>query len=236
MRLVYLFEDHNPLEGVIFLNDKTAIVGQEHGQRLNLKPQTLRKVQGIAAKHGAWYEGDGSDAKLTKGQIDEYNGSWDDLVAKDKSVFNPTDYKWLYVLFANVKENDRIKRVGENGNKSIFQQLISSAKENSYQNQGFDENTLTQFLRACSEGEYNFLEMSQQPATKENLERFFKTGEALMWPSNWEEYPNKAGKIAKAATVDARDQFLASRKSGVYVTGSGHMLTLQELTHKKILN
>lgn len=236
MRLVCLFEDHNPLEGVIFLNDKTAIVGQEHGQRLNLKPQTLRKVQGIAAKHGAWYEGDGSDAKLTKGQIDEYNGSWDDLVAKDPKIFNLKDYKWLYVLFTNLDVNKQMDKVKKDKNKSIFQQLISSAKENSYQNQGFDENALTQFLRACSEGEHDFLEMSQQPATKENLERFFKIGEALMWPSNWEEYPNKAGKIAKAATVDARDQFLASRKSGVYVTGSGHMLTLQELTNKKILN
>lgn len=211
-------------------------MGQEHGKSLNLKPQTLKKIQAIAAKYGAWYEGGGSDAELTKNQIDEYRGSWDDLVAKDKKIFNPNDYKWLYVLFANVKENNRIQKVGQDPNQSIFDNLVATSKENSYQEKGFDENTLEEFLRACSEGEYDFLEMSKQPATKENLKKFFEAGEALMWPSNWQEYPHKAGKIAKDATVDARDQFLASRESGVYVTGSGHMFTLQQLTNKQIVN
>ena len=85
----------------------------------------------------------------------------------------------------------------------------------------------------ASEGKYDFLKMSQQPATQENLTRFLKAGEALMWPSNWEQYPNKAGKIAKAATVDVRDQYLATRKAGVYVTGSGHLKAVQNITGKQ---
>jgi hypothetical protein len=54
-----------------------------------------------------------------------------------------------------------------------------------------------------------------------------------MWPSNWEQYPNRAGKIAKAATVDVRDQYLATRKAGVYVTGSGHLKAVQNITGKQ---
>jgi hypothetical protein len=85
----------------------------------------------------------------------------------------------------------------------------------------------------ASEGKYDFVKMSQQPATQENLTRFLKAGEALMWPSNWEQYPNKAGKIAKAATVDVRDQYLATRKAGVYVTGSGHLKAVENITGKQ---
>ena len=85
----------------------------------------------------------------------------------------------------------------------------------------------------ASEGKYDFVKMSQQPATQENLTRFLKAGEALMWPSNWEQYPNRAGKIAKAATVDVRDQYLATRKAGVYVTGSGHLKAVQNITGKQ---
>jgi hypothetical protein len=54
-----------------------------------------------------------------------------------------------------------------------------------------------------------------------------------MWPRNWKQYPNKAGKIAKAATVDVRDQYLATRKAGVYVTGSGHLKAVQNITGKQ---
>ena len=56
-----------------------------------------------------------------------------------------------------------------------------------------------------------------------------------MWPSNWEQYPNRAGKIAKAATVDVRDQYLATRKAGVYVTGSGHLKAVQNITGQQAM-
>ena len=86
-------------ESAVFLNPNTVIVGQEHGKPLSLSPETLKKVQSIAAKHGAWYEGNGADRALTRGQIDQYKGSWDDEVAKNAS---PNDPKWLYVLFSHV--------------------------------------------------------------------------------------------------------------------------------------
>ena len=217
-------------ESAVFLNPTTVVVGQAHGQPLELSPDTLKKIQDIAAKHGAWYEGNGTDRSYTKGQIDRYVGSWDDEVAKTASANDP---KWLYVLFANVDENNRVKRVGVDPKDTIFNRLMDSAQDNSFQGIGYTAQALQKFLQMASEGQYDFVKMSQQPATQENLTRFLKTGEALMWPNNWEQYPNKAGKIAKAATVDVRDQYLATRKAGVYVTGSGHLKAVQNITGKQ---
>ncbi len=218
------------VESAVFLNPTTVVVGQTHGQPLELSPNTLKQIQAIAAKHGAWYEGNGTDRGYTKGQIDRYVGSWDDEVAKTVSSNDP---KWLYVLFANVDENNRVQRVGIDPNDTIFNRLLDTAKDNSFQGIGYTSQTLKKFLQMASEGKYDFLKMSQQPATQENLTRFLKAGEALMWPSNWEQYPNKAGKIAKAATVDVRDQYLATRKAGVYVTGIGHLKAVQNITGKQ---
>ena len=218
------------VESSVFLNPNTVVVGQAHGQPLELSPDTLKKIQAIAAKHGAYYEGNGTDRSYTKGQIDRYVGSWDDEVAKTAS---PNDPKWLYVLFANVDENNRVQRVGVDPKDTIFNQLLATAKDNSFQGIGYTSQALQKFLQMSSEGKYDFVKMSQQPATQENLTRFLKAGEALMWPSNWEQYPNKAGKIAKAATVDVRDQYLATRKAGVYVTGSGHLKAVQNITGKQ---
>ena len=217
-------------ESAVFLNPNTVVVGQEHGQPLELSPDTLKKVQAIAAKHGAYYEGNGTDRAYTKGQIDRYVGSWDDEVAKTAS---PNDPKWLYVLFANVDENNRVQRVGVDPKDTIFNRLLAGAQDNSFQGIGYTAQALQKFLQMASEGKYDFVKMSQQPATQENLTRFLKAGEALMWPSNWEQYPNRAGKIAKAATVDVRDQYLATRKAGVYVTGSGHLKAVQNITGKQ---
>jgi hypothetical protein len=218
------------VESAIFLNPNTVIVGQQHGQPLKLSPNTLKQIQAIAAKHGAWYEGNGTDRGYTKGQIDRYVGSWDDEVAK---TANSNDPKWIYVLFANVDENNRVQRVGIDPNNTIFNRLLDTAKDNSYQGIGYTSQALQKFLQMASEGKYDFVKMSQQPATQENLTRFLKAGEALMWPSNWKQYPNKAGKIAKAATVDVRDQYLATRKAGVYVAGFGHLKAVQNITGKQ---
>jgi phage gp37-like protein len=195
-----------------------------------LSPNTLKQIQAIAAKHGAWYEGNGTDRGYTKGQIDRYVGSWDDEVAKTADSNDP---KWIYVLFANVNENNRVQRVGVDPRDTIFNRLLDTAKDNSYQGIGYTSQALQKFLQMASEGKYDFVKMSQQPATQENLTRFLKAGEALMWPSNWKQYPNKAGKIAKAATVDVRDQYLATRKAGVYVAGFGHLKAVQNITGKQ---
>ena len=123
-------------ESAVFLNPTTVVVGQAHGQPLELSPDTLKKVQAIAAKHGAYYEGNGTDRSYTKGQIDRYAGSWDDEVAKTAS---PNDPKWLYVLFANVDENNRVERVGVDPKDTIFNRLMDSAQDNSFLGIGFTD-------------------------------------------------------------------------------------------------
>lgn len=218
-------------ESAVFLSPNAVVVGQAHGQPLDLSPETLKKVQAIAAKHGAYYEGNGADVARTRGVIDRYVGSWDDEVAKTAS---PNDPKWIYVLFSNVDDNNRVQRVGVDPNQTIFKRLMATAQDNSYQGMGFTPQALRQFLQMASQGQYDFVAMSKQPATEQNLTKFLKTGEALMWPSNWQQYPNRAGKIAKAATVDARDQYLATRKAGVYVVGIGHLPAVQNLTGRQI--
>ena len=136
-------------------------------------------------------------------------------------------------MFANVDANNRIQRVGVDPKDTIFNRLMVTAQDNSFQGMGFTASALEKFLSLASEGKYDFVKMSQQPATEENLTQFLKAGEALMWPSNWEQYPNRAGKIARAATVDTRDQYLATRKAGVYVVGAGHLKAVQNISGKQ---
>jgi len=225
-----LSEGVNPSSpaGALFLKSGAVIVGQDHGKPPILSSETLKKVQDVAAKHGAWYEGDGKDAKEFK-EIAYTGGSFDDEIAKEKA--NPNDYIWVYVLFSNVKENDRLQQIGINPDDTIFNRLLASAKAISYQGIGFTSQALTKFLSMASEGEYDFVKMSQLPATQKNLKYFLESGEALMWPATgWENYPHNAGKIAKAATVDTRDRWLANAKPGVYVVGSGHLVAIQQLS------
>ena len=42
------------IESAVFLNPTTVIVGQAHGQSLELSTNTLKQIQAIAAKHGAY--------------------------------------------------------------------------------------------------------------------------------------------------------------------------------------
>ena len=77
--------------------------------------------------------------------------------------------------------------------------------------------------------------MAEKPATKNNVYNFLKTGESLMWPENWELYPNNAGKIAKQAN-DLRDKFLVSRTEGVYTVGIGHLIEIEKLAIKNKLS
>jgi len=227
-----LHEQGATKDSVIFLNDNTVIVGQEHGKSLELSPETLKRVQAIAEKYGAWYEGNGMDREFTKGIIDDYQGSWDDDLLSPSIKGYP--YPFLYVLFSNIKANDTVKgKIGSDPKVSIFDRILNTQPSTNYfPDRKFDAETLTKFLQSVSEGPYDFVKMSQAPATEKNVERFFQLGEKLMWPENWEEYPNKAGQLAKQVN-DLRDKFLASRKSGVYVVGSGHLVAVQQITDKQ---
>ena len=225
----FIAEEVNPkmTKNVLFLNPNTVIVGQEHGKKLKLPANDIEKIKAIADKHGAWYEGNGMDQKFTKGIIDDYKGSWDDDLLSPKIKGYPSEF--LYVLFSNVKENDTIKgKIGFNPKSTIFDRILyTQPSTNYFPDRKFDADSLEKFLKSVSEGPHDFVKMSQEPATEKNVTKFFTQGEKLMFPDNWEEYPNRAGRVAKSVN-DLRDKFLASRKSGVYVAGSDHLKAVQQ--------
>ena len=225
-------ENNSSVPNVIFINDKAAVVGQEHGKKLKLSPDDAKKIKAIADQHGAWYEGNGMDQALTKGIIDDYEGSWDDDLLSPAIKGYPAPF--LYVLFSNIKENDTVKgKIGSDPDSSIFNRILNTQPSTNYfPDRQFDADTLAKFLRSVSEGPYDFVQMSQAPATEQNVAKFFNLGERLMWPSNWEEYPNRAGRVAKSVN-DLRDKFLASRKHGVYVAGSDHLIAVRNFLNQQ---
>jgi len=219
-------------DNVLFLSPDAAIVGQQHGKKLKLSPDHAEKIKAIADQHGAWYEGNGMDQELTKGIIDNYQGSWDDDLLSPAIKGYPAAF--LYVLFSNIKENDTVKgKIGSDPDSTIFDRILNTQPSTNYfPDRTFDAATLEKFLQSVSEGPYDFVQMSQAPATEQNVAKFFKLGERLMWPSNWEEYPNRAGRVAKSVN-DLRDKFLASRKRGVYVTGSDHLIAVRNFLNQQ---
>ena len=219
-------------KGAIFLNDRTAIVGQAHNQTPELSPETLKRVQDIATKYGAYSEGNGADEPYTKAiGITNYRGSWDDLFAGSISGY---PWQFIYSIMANVNDNRTWDQIGEDPNKTIFNQILASQQNhNFFTGKRYEGQTLLKFLEEISEGNNNFVEMAKLPATKKNVYEFLKKGESLMFPSNWQSYPYKAGRVAKAAN-DARDEFLAKRTQGAYFVGDGHLLNIQTLANKKI--
>ena len=223
-----------PTHGAVFLGPNAVIVGQTHGKKLKLSPETVEKVKAIAAQHGAWYEGNGMDRELTAGVIDEYKGSWDDDLLSPSIKGYP--FQFLYVLFSNIKENDTVEgKIGFDPDSSIFDRILDTQPSTNYfPDRKFDADTLKKFLQSVSEGPYDFVRMSQAPATKKNVTKFFTQGEQLMFPDNWTEYPYRAGRVAKSVN-DLRDRFLASRKQGVYVAGGDHLLAVQEFSDQPIV-
>ena len=225
-------ESNKSSDNVLFLNPNAVIVGQEHGKKLKLSANNIEKIKAIADEHGAWYEGNGMDQKFTKGIIDDYKGSWDDDLLSPKIKGYPSPF--LYVLFSNVKENDTIKgKIGFDPKSTIFDRILDTQPSTNYfPDRKFDADSLEKFLKSVSEGPHDFVKMSQAPATEKNVTKFFTQGEKLMFPDNWEEYPYRAGRVAKSVN-DLRDKFLASRKQGVYVAGSDHLKAVEQFLNKK---
>ena len=226
----FFYEDKQKspaLYGVIFRGDKVAYVGKNHELPLKVSNEIYKKIKDIGDKYGYWYEGDGGDVSTSTGFSDKskYRGSWDDAFVKTVKGYPP---EYLYTIFANTKVNHQRENL-LNDSISIFDSIMKAQKKIAYlQDRKFDKATLKKFLIMCSEKNVDFIELSKLPATKNNVNMFLNKGEKLSWPKNWEEYPNKAGKVAKKVD-DARNTFLIGRTSGVYFAGSGHLTELLRL-------
>jgi hypothetical protein len=211
--------------GAAFIGDDKVILGAPHGDTINLSDDLKSRVQEIAKKHGAYYEGNAGDVEANKGIISEYKGSWD--TAHGSSVKGyPIEY--LAPMFSNVEVN-KPHETYLSPNQTIIQSLLANqAKAKYFQDRKYDEKSLRDFLKAGSEKDTDLIKMGQLPATKENLQKFFTTGESLMWPENWQEYPHNLGKLAKKFE-DRRNQYLLDAPPGVYVAGAGHIPELKRI-------
>jgi hypothetical protein len=205
----------------VIINGDRIVIGSPHGKPVELSDDLKNKIQSAASKYGAYYEGDGKDVAPLTGLLgkNDYKGSWDDLVAKNVNGY-PEEF--LSGIFSNVDANGYSKLFA-NPNDTIFNSILNNQDKASYfKDRKFGADDLKRFLIGGSEKNADFLSMSNQPATPENLQKFLTTGEQLMWPDNWQEYPNKLGKYAQKFN-QARDGALINGPPGVYVAGSGHL-------------
>jgi len=207
--------------GVIFDKGK-AIVGAPHGRKVPMSESVEKRVRAIGDFYGYWYEGDGGDRKFFPAK---YAGSWDAKMAKGISAYPP---EFLSAMFGAADMRKQIRMV-EDPDRTIFDGLMANNdKLSPLEGRAFSEKTLSSYLSSISDDSIDFRAMAERPATRQNTEKFFKTGAAKTFPSNWEKFPYKAGKVMKEF-LDKRDMFLIEQKRGVYVVGAGHLINIQKL-------
>jgi len=238
--------------GIIKFNDDKILVGDMHQTPLELPDEWVKEIVKVANSKGYYGEGIGlkHNEAVTKSnffklldpkmEID----SWDKKLIESGEVPKDKEYIFLYALFSNPKENHRLEKLLDNvdeGN-TIFDVLLKTIPDWSADMGKFNlgDRELTKFLEEISEGNHNFIEMSKQDATEENLSNFLDLGENLQWPSTeknpnlWQQYPHMAGKFARIATT-IRDQFLINAGPGVYFVGAGHLKDIVEMPEGKEL-
>lgn len=244
-RLVELYSDKNIANkknyapyGVIICSNKKAFLGMKHGKKPVLSVDLIAKLKDIS-KHGLWYEGDGSDIPYTAhlfGPKRNYSGGFDDLIGESIKGHPP---EFLYALFSN--EPPESTAVDIVGNGTILDAMFDAGNKISYLKSAPrpSKETIKEFLISISNPfrGLDFLEMANEKATINNAKTFIKTVNEDMWPSNWENYPNPAGKVAEKATSYG-DRWRASSKSpnGVYVIGNGHLIDIAKFGRYKIID
>lgn len=207
--------------GVIFGKGK-AIVGAPHGRKIPMSESVENRVRAIGDLCGYWYEGDGGDKKFFPAK---YTGSWDAKMAKGMSSYPP---EFLSAMFSSADMGKQVRMV-EGSVGTIFDGLMANNdKLSPLEGRAFSDSTLSSYLSSISDDNTDFSAMAQRPATRQNTEKFFKTGAAKTFPANWEKFPYKAGKVMRKF-LDKRDMFLIEQKRGVYVVGAGHLINMQKL-------
>ena len=239
--------------GIIeFLGGNKILVGDMHQTPLNLPKEWVQKIVSVANSEGYYGEGIGLKHNAAVTESNFYNllnskmdkGSWDTKLIESGEVPKDKEYVFLYALFSNVKQNHRLEKLLDNVDEgdTIFDVLLKTIPDWSADMGNFNlgERELKKFLEEISEGNHNFIEMSEQEATEENLSNFLNVGEQLQWPETeenpnlWQQYPHMAGKFARVATT-MRDRFLINAGPGVYFVGAGHLKDIVEMPEGKEL-
>ena len=210
---------------VIFNGKNKAFVGVTHDSPPKMSPELFKKVKAIGDSKGYWFEGNGADKTAIKqvfGDID-FKGSWDEKIRPKKP------YTYVYTLFGNVKENNRIDQVFNGKGKTIYEKILSTYKNWAHEvikNQ--DGKALVDtFLKGLGG---TALEDVKQEGTKENIQNFLISIEDDMW-KGWPKGSGPAFEMAKIAVYE-RDKWLMKAPDGVYFTGEGHIDSLKDINSK----
>lgn len=215
--------------GVIFDGPEKVYVGVNHLVPLDFSEEMLTRLKQIGDEHGYWYEGAGGDVEPNAemfGDESAYEGSWDDAYVESIED-TPSEF---FLLFVNVEVNKIVEKIVF-PDTTIFESILDGYEEDGEQKYLYylpdvvpDEDLLTEYLESISDDGNDFLEMSKVEATEENVQEFCDKGEEACW-EDWEDPHTPAALVTKSAN-DRRDKFLLDAGSGVYFTGSGHLLTL----------
>jgi len=231
-------------QGVLFLTSKKILVGDNHFDPVELSEELFNTILSVGKTYG--YYGEGIGIEYNKGVMSsdiykalkdsgaKYKGSWDDKVKIPKEE----KYAYIATYFSNPTENNRVPTLMSKvkDGDTIFSLLSRTFDDYTQPGLNLTSEDLKRFLQEMSEKGIDFLELSKQPVTKEALQDFTDKGEALMWPDNWEEYPNKAGKLARRETI-IRDTWLIEKApSGIYFIGSGHLKDISKMSKIKIID
>jgi predicted CopG family antitoxin len=212
--------------GLMFFGDNKVLVGDNHNNPIEFSKDLQDKIVSIGKTHGYYGEGSGISNNPAVKNSEVYKElvnvkaadkkSWDDLIKSS----NKSDF--LYALFANVKENHRLEKLLKAKQKGdTIYDVIQRTRNDWAATKGTSNSDLDNFLKDAS-GNYDFTQMSKSEATVANLKDFLRKGEKDMWPSNWKDYPNPSGKVARKATT-LRDEWLIKAGPGVYFVGEGHL-------------
>lgn len=218
-----------PLNGSVLTSadGRMVFVGVEHGKAPTLPDGVRRQIQAAGQQHGFYYEGNGDDrAPVQKAFGDlSYKGSMDDLV----TVPNGGRSNFLYTMFSNPPEQtaQMVDKIAAGGG-TILDALHANRDNISHEavRGQLSRDDIAQFLDNTGFGAD-----ADKPATRENLQSLMQRGAAQMWPDNWQEFPNPAGKVAHAAET-ARLSSIAGRGSGVYFIGADNLPLLQKINPK----
>ena len=198
------------------VSPKLMFVGQVHGQKATISPE----VKEAARKYGGWYEGNGDDRIAGV----EYEGSWDDELAKDVRGY-PKEF--LFVIFTNTAINEQKDIL--KGSGSIFDRILKTQNQFGYfKKRKFKAETLIAFLKQMG---FDYLEKSRKQATQTNVAKFIDDGEKEMWESG----KTAASEMAEKANK-YRDEWLLKQPQGVYFVGSDHLKELKQIKNNKKIN
>jgi hypothetical protein len=233
IKLIDLLEEIILNEGenagkVIFDGENKAFVGVTHDSPPKMSPEIFKKVKAIGDSKGYWFEGNGADKTVIEQVFSNINfkGSWDEKITAAKP------YTYVYTLFGNVEENHRVDQVFNGQGKTIYEKILSTYKSWAHEvikNQG-GKDLVDTFLKGLGG---TALEDVQQEGTKENIRKFLRSIEEVMW-KGWPKGSGPAFEMAKIAVYE-RDNWLIGADDGVYFTGEGHLDSLKDIKNEYII-